>query len=337
MATVSLRRASKSFGAVSILNDIDLEIADGEFMIFVGPSGSGKSTLLRLIAGLEDFTAGTLRIGEREMQDTPASGRGVAMVFQNYALYPHMTVARNIGFALETARMPKAEIAARTAEVARMLRIEALLERKPRQLSGGQRQRVAIGRALVRKPDVFLFDEPLSNLDADLRTEMRGEIARLHRELGTTMVYVTHDQTEAMTLADRIVVLRDGRIEQVGTPSELYESPANLFVAGFIGSPRMNIARAADLGLDGHLIGLRPEALRIGEGLLGARIERQEDLGHERLVYLRLASGELWVARRPADLPLPLGPEVRLGWNAEAVYHFAADGCLTSRGKALAA
>ena len=337
MATVSLRRASKSFGAVSILNDIDLEIADGEFMIFVGPSGSGKSTLLRLIAGLEDFTDGTLRIGGTEMQDTPASGRGVAMVFQNYALYPHMTVARNIGFALETARMPKAEIAARTAEVARMLRIETLLERKPRQLSGGQRQRVAIGRALVRKPDVFLFDEPLSNLDADLRTEMRGEIARLHRELGTTMVYVTHDQTEAMTLADRIVVLRDGRIEQVGTPSELYESPANLFVAGFIGSPRMNIARAADLGLDGHLIGLRPEALRIGEGLLGARIERQEDLGHERLVYLRLASGELWVARRPADLPLPVGPEVSLSWNADAVYHFAADGGLTARGQALAA
>ena len=240
MANVLLKSLKKSFGDLTIIPGIDLEIRDGEFMVFVGPSGCGKSTVLRCIAGLEEITAGELYIGGELVNDVPPSKRGIAMVFQSYALYPHMTVAENMGFGLRLAGMSKAEIKAAVDRAAQILQIEHLLERRPKALSGGQRQRVAIGRAIVRKPGVFLFDEPLSNLDAALRVQMRVELSRLHKELATTMIYVTHDQVEAMTLAHRIVVLNVGRIEQVGTPLELYHQPVNQFVAGFIGSPKMN-------------------------------------------------------------------------------------------------
>ena len=244
MADVKLSDVDKSFGDVPVLKGIDLDIRDGEFMVFVGPSGCGKSTLLRLIAGLEDISAGELTIGGRVVNDVPPSERGIAMVFQSYALYPHMNLYDNMAFGLKLAKLPKDEIDSLVQQAAKILHIEHLLDRKPKALSGGQRQRVAIGRAIVRKPEVFLFDEPLSNLDAALRVRMRYEFAKLHEDLKTTMVYVTHDQVEAMTLADRIVVLSAGRIEQVGTPLELYEHPDNLFVAGFIGSPRMNFIDA---------------------------------------------------------------------------------------------
>jgi lactose/L-arabinose transport system ATP-binding protein len=244
MAGLSLRGIKKSFGSTDILHGVDLDIADGEFVVFVGPSGCGKSTLLRIISGLETASAGRMTIGERDVTELDPSDRRVAMVFQSYALYPHMTVADNIGFGLRMNGMPKAEVKKKVDEAAAILHLGELLHRKPKELSGGQRQRVAIGRAIVRHPEVFLFDEPLSNLDAELRVQMRLEIAKLHEQLGATMIYVTHDQVEAMTLADRIVVLRAGRVEQVGTPLELYDDPDNTFVAGFIGSPRMNFIRA---------------------------------------------------------------------------------------------
>jgi multiple sugar transport system ATP-binding protein len=244
MAEVKLRDVAKSFGDVSVLRDVNLDIADGEFVVFVGPSGCGKSTLLRMIAGLEDITAGELTIGGERMNDVPPAERGIAMVFQSYALYPHMTLYDNMAFGLKLAKMPKPKIDAAVQQAAKILHIDHLLDRKPKALSGGQRQRVAIGRAIVRKPKVFLFDEPLSNLDAALRVRMRYEFAKLHEELKTTMVYVTHDQVEAMTLASRIVVLSAGVVEQVGAPLELYEYPVNLFVAGFIGSPKMNFLTA---------------------------------------------------------------------------------------------
>ncbi len=252
MADVQLSKVQKSYGDTQVLRDIDLQVRDGEFMVFVGPSGCGKSTLLRTIAGLEDITAGELRIGGQLVNDVPPAQRGIAMVFQSYALYPHMNLYDNMAFGLQLAKLPKAEIDAAVRHAARILHIEHLLERKPKDLSGGQRQRVAIGRAIVRKPQVFLFDEPLSNLDAALRVKMRYEFAKLHEELGATMIYVTHDQVEAMTLADRIVVLSAGCIEQVGTPLELYERPDNLFVAGFIGSPRMNFMDAQVVAADAH-------------------------------------------------------------------------------------
>ena len=244
MAEVSLHRVNKNFGRVQAVRDVDLDIASGEFCCFVGPSGCGKSTLLRLIAGLEDVSAGEIRIDTRLVNDFPPAQRGVAMVFQSYALYPHMTVYQNMAFGMQQAKTPRQAIRERVNETARLLQIEELLERLPKQLSGGQRQRVAIGRAIVRKPRVFLFDEPLSNLDAGLRQQTRVEIAKLHRQLKATMIYVTHDQIEAMTLADKIVVLRDGRIEQAGPPLQLYHHPANRFVAGFIGSPQMNFLPA---------------------------------------------------------------------------------------------
>jgi ABC-type sugar transport system ATPase subunit len=240
MAELQLRGINKNFGAVKVIHDVDLDIGDGEFVVFVGPSGCGKSTLLRTISGLEDPSSGKVMIGGEDVTDYDPSERGVAMVFQSYALYPHMTVEQNLGFGLRMGGMPKDQVAERVAAAARTLELTELLDRKPRQLSGGQRQRVAIGRAIVRQPKAFLFDEPLSNLDAELRVQMRIEIAKLHQQLGATMVYVTHDQVEAMTLADRIVVLRAGKIEQQGSPIELYDNPDNLFVAGFIGSPRMN-------------------------------------------------------------------------------------------------
>jgi len=240
MSSLKLTGVRKSYGNLEVIKGVDLEIRSKEFVVFVGPSGCGKSTLLRMIAGLEHITAGDLEIGGQRMNDVDPSKRGIAMVFQSYALYPHMTVRENMGFALRFAGVAKEQIAIQVQEAARILALEPLLDRVPKELSGGQRQRVAIGRAIVRNPQVFLFDEPLSNLDAELRVHMRIEIARLHKELQTTIVYVTHDQVEAMTLADTIVVLRDGRIEQVGRPLDLYDNPANLFVAGFIGSPRMN-------------------------------------------------------------------------------------------------
>ncbi|WP_088278932.1 ABC transporter ATP-binding protein [Ideonella sp. A 288] len=300
MADVRLVKVQKAFGDVQVLRDIDLHVRDGEFMVFVGPSGCGKSTLLRSIAGLEEITGGTLSIGGRVVNDVPPAERGIAMVFQSYALYPHMNLYDNMAFGLELAKVPKAEIERLVRHAAQVLHIDHLLQRKPKDLSGGQRQRVAIGRAIVRKPEVFLFDEPLSNLDAALRVRMRYEFAKLHEDLKTTMIYVTHDQVEAMTLADRIVVLSAGRVEQVGSPLELYEHPDNLFVAGFIGSPKMNFiatelvqgdARHAVVRLqtgallrcevnaggarpgDRMTLGVRPEHLRPPQGDEANRIE----------------------------------------------------------------
>ena len=240
MAGLTLDKVVKLYGTHPVIHGIDLDVKDGEFVVLVGPSGCGKSTLLRSIAGLEDTSSGSISIGERDVTKLPPGDRGIAMVFQSYALYPHMTVRKNLSFGLENLKMSKSEIASRVAEAARMLSIEPLLDRRPKQLSGGQRQRVAIGRAIVRQPEIFLFDEPLSNLDAALRVQTRGEISRLHKRLGSTMIYVTHDQIEAMTMADRIAVLNAGRLEQFGAPLELFDYPANKFVAGFIGSPQMN-------------------------------------------------------------------------------------------------
>lgn len=321
MSEVVLRGIRKSFGKTEILHSIDLDIKDGEFVVFVGPSGCGKSTLLRAIAGLEDITAGELFIGGKHCNDIPPSKRGIAMVFQSYALYPHMTVAENMAFGLKLAGLDKQQMKAAVDRAAKILQIEPLLERKPKELSGGQRQRVAIGRAIVRKPEVFLFDEPLSNLDAALRVQMRIEITKLHRELNTTMIYVTHDQVEAMTLADRIVVLSDGNVEQVGSPLDLYHHPRNLFVAGFIGSPKMNfiegklmacsdesatiqladgstIMTAVDAreGLPGAkvTIGIRPEhwAFDMSDNTLIGEVIAVEHLGEATVLYLQ-AQGAL--------------------------------------------
>nr|WP_316653019.1 sn-glycerol-3-phosphate ABC transporter ATP-binding protein UgpC [uncultured Gellertiella sp.] len=324
MAQVSLKQLRKTYGSVEVLKGVDLSVGAGEFIVFVGPSGCGKSTLLRMIAGLEDISAGELSIGGTVVNDVDPSKRGIAMVFQSYALYPHMTVRDNMGFALRFAGMARAEIDSRVAAAARILELDALMDRKPKALSGGQRQRVAIGRAIVRQPDVFLFDEPLSNLDAELRVHMRVEIARLHKELRATIIYVTHDQVEAMTLADRIVVMRAGRVEQVGAPLELYDDPDNLFVAGFIGSPRMNVlpARVAALPDTGKVtlrladspqteitlattspleigqtvsLGIRPEHfLPAGKGEAGLEVEVDvtEHLGHTSYVYAHLGTSE---------------------------------------------
>ena len=275
MSGLKLRGVRKAFGAVEVIKGVDLDINSKEFVVFVGPSGCGKSTLLRMIAGLESITAGDIEIGGTRVNELDPSKRGIAMVFQSYALYPHMTVRENMGFALRFAGVPKAEIARQVGEAARILELEPLLDRRPRQLSGGQRQRVAIGRAIVRHPQVFLFDEPLSNLDAELRVHMRIEIARLHKELATTIIYVTHDQVEAMTLADKIVVLRDGGIAQAGTPLTLYDDPDNLFVAGFIGSPKMNFLEGI---VEGDMVRLPdygnqliPAPVRVAHGTAGDR------------------------------------------------------------------
>lgn len=290
MASVVMKAVCKAFGNVEVLHDIDLDLQDGEFVVFVGPSGCGKSTLLRLVAGLENITSGDLFIdGERANSVLPAK-RGIAMVFQSYALYPHMSVFENMAFGLEQARIDAAEIKRRVNEAAEMLQITEYLHRKPRQLSGGQRQRVAIGRAITRNPRVFLFDEPLSNLDAALRVETRIEIARLHKRLaGTTMIYVTHDQTEAMTLADRIVVLNAGRVEQVGTPMELYEKPATRFVGGFIGSPKMNLIEGEIARAHGaHTYGIRPEHLSISreDGRWKGTVLLSEELGSDTFIHV---------------------------------------------------
>ena len=292
MAGLELRGIRKDYGSTAVLKGIDLSIADGEFIVFVGPSGCGKSTLLRVIAGLETVTAGDIHIDGAEVTRTAASERGLAMVFQSYALYPHMTVHQNMSFALENMGIAKAEISSRVDRAARMLRLTDYLQRKPAALSGGQRQRVAIGRAIVRDPKIFLFDEPLSNLDAELRVATRKELAALHAEIGGTMIYVTHDQVEAMTLADRIVVLNGGRIEQIGTPLELYNRPANLFVAGFIGSPRMNLLPADfvknSAAGGAATLGIRPEHVEPcheADADLTVRIDLVEQLGGETFLY----------------------------------------------------
>ena len=300
MGALTLTGIQKTFGAVEVLKGIDLDVADGEFVIIVGPSGCGKSTLLRVIAGLEDASSGGVRIGGEEVGHKPPAERGIAMVFQTYALYPHLNVRDNMALGLKQARYPKEEIASRIAAATQMLSLQSYLERRPAELSGGQRQRVAIGRAIVRKPKLFLFDEPLSNLDSALRVHMRIELARLHRELGATMIYVTHDQTEAMTLADRIVILHDGRIEQIGSPMELYDRPANKFVAGFIGSPQMNFIAASALGRnDAETVGVRPEHIRLhtGEGDLMGAVTHIEHLGAETNVYLNCNGAGLLTVR----------------------------------------
>ena len=358
MADVRLVKVQKAYGDVQVLRDIDLEIRDGEFMVFVGPSGCGKSTLLRTIAGLEEITGGELWIGAREVHDVPPAERGVAMVFQSYALYPHMNLYENMAFGLKLAKVPKDQIRSAVHHAARILHIEHLLERKPKDLSGGQRQRVAIGRAIVRQPEVFLFDEPLSNLDTALRVKMRYEFAKLHEQLKTTMVYVTHDQVEAMTLADRIVVLSAGRIEQVGAPLELYEHPCNLFVAGFIGSPGMNFvvaeAEAADAqgvtvrlpdgarvrcAVDGSAVkhgeamtlGVRPEHLRVGgsENLLQARVTFVESLGGTTYAYADFPGtkdGEALTVELDGTLRPTAGDALALSVPAERTYLFDAAG-----------
>ena len=311
MAGLTLRDVRKSYGDVQVMHGVDLDIEDGEFVVFVGPSGCGKSTLLRMIAGLEEISDGTVAIGDTVVNEVAAAKRGVAMVFQTYALYPHMTVYKNMAFGLKQAKTDPAEIDRRVKAAADILQITDYLDRAPRNLSGGQRQRVAIGRAIVRDPEVFLFDEPLSNLDAALRVQTRLEIARLHERLGSTMIYVTHDQVEAMTLADKIVVLRDGRIEQVGSPIELYERPQNAFVAQFIGSPKMNFFEASDLpssagatlgrAVDaGQQVGLRPEHLvptSIGNAAVEGQLELVENLGEYALLHLKTASGVEFIAK----------------------------------------
>jgi multiple sugar transport system ATP-binding protein len=305
MTSLSLSNIKKHFGRVDVIRGVDLSVDDGEFVVFVGPSGCGKSTLLRMISGLEDISSGVLRIGDRIVNEVPAARRGVAMVFQSYALYPHLNVRDNMGFGLKVRKVPTDERTRRVGEAARTLKLEPLLDRYPRELSGGQRQRVAIGRAIVGDPEVFLFDEPLSNLDAELRVHMRSEIASLHKRLGSTMIYVTHDQIEAMTLADKIVVLRDGLVEQVGTPRELYEHPGNLFVAQFIGSPKMNILPISSVAeaLPGYPdrashVGMRPEDLKLtnpGSGLVSGRVLLSEYTGASSLLHVELPGGQVFL------------------------------------------
>jgi multiple sugar transport system ATP-binding protein len=329
MSRITLTDVAKAFGSVKVLHGIDLDIRDGELIVFVGPSGCGKSTLLRLIAGLDRPTSGTIAINGEDVTRVAAADRGLAMVFQSYALYPHMSVRQNLAFGLENARMPKPEIEQRIAEAARMLDIEPYLERRPGQLSGGQRQRVAIGRAIVRNPTAFLLDEPLSNLDAELRISTRAELAALHERLSATMIYVTHDQIEAMTLADRIVVLRDGRIEQVGTPLDLYNKPANLFVAGFIGAPRMNFLPSEKLpGTAGSTVGIRPQHLRASNGKdakLTAKVTLVEALGYETVVHGLLDELPL-LAVLPGQQSFHAGEEIALTYDADNLHAFDKDG-----------
>jgi multiple sugar transport system ATP-binding protein len=325
---VRLRGIQKSYGKVHVIHGVDLDIEPGEFTVFVGPSGCGKTTLLRMIAGLEEITGGTLSIGGESVADLPPCERGVAMVFQSYALYPHKTVFDNMAFALKIAKVPKDEIAKRVHAAAGILQLEDYLQRLPKALSGGQRQRVAIGRAIVRNPKVFLFDEPLSNLDAALRTKMRVELATLHRSLGATMIYVTHDQVEAMTLADKIVVLNRGRVEQVGAPLELYNKPASLFVAGFIGSPQMNFISGDFAQAHGaSTIGLRPENLRVQDGgPIQGTLKHSEKLGNETFAYVNAgAMGDI-TARMDGTLALEPGQPIALAFAPEHLYRFGADG-----------
>ncbi len=326
--SLHLEQIRKSFGIVDVLKGVDLEVATGEFVVFVGPSGCGKSTLLRIIAGLEDETSGNLRIDGVLMKGVPPAKRGIAMVFQSYALYPHLTVEKNMGLALAQAGVPSPEIRARVARASGLLRLDALLGRRPAELSGGQRQRVAIGRAIVREPSLFLFDEPLSNLDAALRVGTRIEIAKLHRQFGATMVYVTHDQIEAMTLADKIVVMRGGAIEQVGRPLELYHRPANLFVAGFIGSPTMNFADDAIAARAGATtIGVRPENLVVApEGAWTGIVSHAEHLGADTMLYVEVPGMGLLTARVLGDVNHDVGDRVGLTPQDGKLYRFDGEG-----------
>jgi len=356
MAEVTLRNIRKAYGDVQVIKGVDLEIKDKEFAVFVGPSGCGKSTLLRMIAGLEDITDGELFIGGREVNELSPSERGISMVFQTYALYPHMTVRDNMGFSLKLAKVPKAEIKQKVDEAARILKLEPLLDRKPKALSGGQRQRVAIGRAIVRNPQVFLFDEPLSNLDAALRVQMRIEIARMHSDFDATMIYVTHDQVEAMTMADKIVVLRDGIVEQVGSPLELYHHPGNRFVASFIGSPTMNFleteiqaigADSVTVGLPGGskvsvpvdgaghqpgekvTLGVRPEHLIEGGGADGeihATVLVVERLGGSTFTHAEVEGNEVITAALEGNSQVKVRDQVPLGIRADTCHLFGGDG-----------
>ena len=328
MGSITLDHVNKTFGGHPVIPDISLAIEDGEFVVFVGPSGCGKSTLLRLIAGLEDTTSGTIRLDGADMTDAPPARRQLSMVFQSYALYPHMSVYDKIAFPLKMANTDKATIDIKVREAARVLNLTDYLDRKPRALSGGQRQRVAIGRAIVRQPKAFLFDEPLSNLDAALRVNMRLEITELHQQLKTTMIYVTHDQVEAMTMADRIVVLNAGRVEQFGTPLELYRRPANRFVAGFIGSPRMNFIEGADAaGHDAHAIGVRPEHFRLSstEGTWKGKVGVAEHLGSDTFLHVQTDAGLLTV-RAPGDHTYEHGDDIYLTPEPDRIYRFDRDG-----------
>jgi multiple sugar transport system ATP-binding protein len=354
--SVVLQKVFKRYGDVEVVHGIDLDITPGEFAVFVGPSGCGKSTLLRMIAGLEPISGGDLLIDGQRMNDVPAAKRGIAMVFQSYALYPHMSVYKNLAFGLETARLPRPEIDERVKRAAEILRIEPLLTRKPRQLSGGQRQRVAIGRAIVREPRIFLFDEPLSNLDAELRVQMRVEIAKLHNDLGNTMIYVTHDQVEAMTMADKIVVLNAGNVEQVGAPLELYNTPRNQFVAGFIGSPKMNFldakvdaadgagakvhAGGSDIALprpisggkagDSVTFGVRPEHITVAAGsgvrLADVRVDLVEQLGGATMLYTTTADGQALTISMDGQQPIALGSTVTAYVDPQRYHVFGANG-----------
>jgi multiple sugar transport system ATP-binding protein len=361
MAKLELSDIRKSFGSVDVLKGIDLTVEDGEFVAFVGPSGCGKSTLLRLICGLDEITGGKMAIDGEIVNDVPPAKRGIAMVFQSYALYPHMSVAQNMGYALRLANEDKAVIAQRVEAAAKVLRIDPYLKRKPRELSGGQRQRVAIGRAIVRQPRIFLFDEPLSNLDAALRVEMRIELARMKERLGTTMIYDTHDQIEAMTLADKIVVMNAGNVEQVGSPLELYNTPVNRFVAGFIGSPRMNFLKLGAASAQGHAvpggvvplplpgalaaepheIGIRPEHLSLvasgSEGSLTGTISITEHLGSDTYAYVALeGSEEMIVVRLDGGHVVRTHDRVGVGVDPEMVHVFAQDGRTLASAKPVA-
>ncbi len=354
MAAITLKGLKKSYGQAHVIKGVDIDIEDGEFVVFVGPSGCGKSTLLRMIAGLEDISDGTLTIGGKVMNDLPPKDRGVAMVFQSYAIFPHMTVRENVAFGLTISGASKEEKETKVAEAARILQMEHLMDRRPSQLSGGQRQRVAIGRAIVRKPQVFLFDEPLSNLDAALRMDMRMEIGKLHKALGATMVYVTHDQVEAMTLADKIVVLKDGLVQQIGSPMELYHHPANAFVAGFLGSPGMNFlevdvkevngdrATVSNAALDPVTLtarhpgikaggkarlGLRPQYLSpdadAGAGVLHGKIALTERLGSETIVEAVTTDGKPLIVALARDAVFEIGTPISLRFDPETAHLFA--------------
>lgn len=337
MASLTIANVKKSYGNTQVVHGVDLNIENGEFVVFVGPSGCGKSTLLRMIAGLEEISAGEISIADRVVNQVAPSKRGVAMVFQTYALYPHMNVYKNMAFGLRQAKMPETEIDKRVRAAAETLQITDYLDRTPRALSGGQRQRVAIGRAIVREPEVFLFDEPLSNLDAALRVQTRLEIARLHQRLGTTMIYVTHDQVEAMTLADKIVVLRDGIVEQVGSPIELYEKPDNMFVAGFIGSPKMNffgqdalskpISSVSKLATDSDKIGIRPEHLKVvpkEKSFITARLELIENLGEYILAHFIAEDGTEFISKMDAVPDQPLGSKMHFSADKQRIHLFDA-------------
>ncbi|APZ53670.1 ABC transporter ATP-binding protein [Salipiger abyssi] len=331
MATLTLEHVKKSFGETKVIHGVDIDVADGEFIVIVGPSGCGKSTLLRMVAGLEGVSEGEICIGGDRVNEKEPMARDIAMVFQNYALYPHMSVAENMGYGLKIAKTPKPEIATRVQEAAKLLQLEPYLKRRPRELSGGQRQRVAMGRAIVRRPAVFLFDEPLSNLDAKLRVQMRLEIKQLQRKLGVTALYVTHDQVEAMTLADRMIVMNAGVADQIGAPLDVYADPETAFVAGFIGSPPTNFLPASRFGgTEGEQLGIRPEHLSLvapGEGRIAGRVISVEPLGAETLVHLRLEDGTDVTVRQEGGAEAPgEGMEAGLRWESAAEMRFDAEG-----------